>query len=411
MKKKVWIGIILFLILIGSGTFLFFYQEEKKKEEKRLEKQEEQKILETIKNAFSSSVVVKKESKIYEKKQGKYQEIGTVYPEMKFSLTEEKITSSTKYFHIQDTNFYLPYQSVAKNLEKEEELRYENYLPFEEVTLKKDAILLKNGKKQLSFSKEITGKVYRKKENILYFSFLHQLYEVEEDAVKSRTNLDLSNATDAVPVLVYHFIYLNGESCNESICFHEDQVSSHFSYLRDSGAFTITTEELKQFIKGEIELPKKSVLITIDDGARAEKFLPFLEKYQLHATLFLITSWYDVEPFQSPFLEIASHGHDLHNPGVCPGGQGGGIKCLSEEILQNDFRLTREKLNGTTAFCFPFYEYNEYAIEQLQKGGFEMAFIGGMQKARKGINLFKIPRISLNSTTTQEEVKAIVEGE
>ena len=52
--------------------------------------------------------------------------------------------------------------------------------------------------------------------------------------------------------------------------------------------------EYVDWIYGRIELPKKSVLLTIDDGAmgtgkhNGNKLNPLLEKYQINATLFLI---------------------------------------------------------------------------------------------------------------------------
>ena len=60
----------------------------------------------------------------------------------------------------------------------------------------------------------------------------------------------------------------------------------------------------------------------------SNKEIEILEKYQVQATMFLITSQYPTKYFQSEYLELHSHTHNMHNVGVCPGGQGGGIKCL-----------------------------------------------------------------------------------
>ena len=187
------------------------------------------------------------------------------------------------------------------------------------------------------------------------------------------------------------------------ICHSENQVRSHFDYLKSNNYFTLTTKELELFIDSKIRLPKNSVLLTIDDGARAQNFIPILEEYKINATLFLITSWYDKKDYLSNYLEVASHSNDLHNPGKCPGGQGGPIKCLDRTTLLNDLKTSREKLDQTEAFCFPFYEYNDYALSIVKEAGFKIAFIGGMKKVRPGIDKFKTPRISLNNKTTQEE--------
>ena len=98
----------------------------------------------------------------------------------------------------------------------------------------------------------------------------------------------------------------------------------------------------------------------------------------------------------SGYIEYHSHGDNLHNQGICPGGQGGAIKCLNKTKLLEDLALSRKKLAGSTAFCYPFYEYNNYSISVLKEAGFTMAFggtgEGGNYKVKPGIDKFKLPR-------------------
>ena len=144
-------------------------------------------------------------------------------------------------------------------------------------------------------------------------------------------------------------------------------------------------------------------MVTIDDGARAEKFIPLLEEYKIHATLFLVTSWYPTEKFKSDYLEIQSHTDALHEGGKCPGDQGSGLKCLDRNILLKDLKTSRDKLNGAEAFCYPFYEFNNYSESILKEAGFKTAYIGGMQKVRQGINKYRIPRITIMGDNTLDE--------
>ena len=148
----------------------------------------------------------------------------------------------------------------------------------------------------------------------------------------------------------------------------------------------MNTTELRLYLEGKLRAPKKSILVTIDDGARAQNFIPLLEEYQVNATLFLISGWYYTDMFQSDYMELASHTHNLHTPGVCSGGQGSPLKCLDKTKLVADLKTSREVLFGTEAFCFPFYEYNDYALSVIEEAGFEMGFIGGHKNVTKGIN-------------------------
>ena len=73
----------------------------------------------------------------------------------------------------------------------------------------------------------------------------------------------------SIPVINYHFFYdptLN-EKCGELICLTTQKFESHLKYLKDNGYRTLTMREYVDWIYGRIELPKKSVLLTIDDGA------------------------------------------------------------------------------------------------------------------------------------------------
>lgn len=48
-------------------------------------------------------------------------------------------------------------------------------------------------------------------------------------------------------------------------------------------------------------------------------------------------------------------------------GQDVGIKCLPEDEILNDLKASREKLNGSTVFCYSFYEFNDYSIKLAKK--------------------------------------------
>lgn len=139
-------------------------------------------------------------------------------------------------------------------------------------------------------------------------------------------------------------------------------------------------EEFRKWMYGEIDLPEKSVLLTIDDGAKGTDthLIRLLEKYDMHGTLFLITAWWPKEKYTSKNLEIESHGYDIHYSGYCSGVMRGakGL-CISSEELFNDLNKSIDILKTNIAFCFPFYAYNNSAIDVVKNAGFKLAFIGG----------------------------------
>lgn len=233
---------------------------------------------------------------------------------------------------------------------------------------------------------------------------------IVEKVVSNKTSI---NKKGGIAVLNYHFFYDPniGESCNENICLETDAFRRQLDYLKDNGYKTLTIDEFSKWMYNEISLPEKSVLITIDDGAmgtskiNGNKLIPILEEYKMNATLFLITAWWDKSNYESKYLDVESHGDDIHITGDCGNKK---IHCLNKEQLLNDFTISKQKLGTNTAFCYPFYSYNNTAIEAIKETGFKIAFAGGSRKALQSDNKYLIPRYPIHKNTSFEKFVEIV---
>jgi peptidoglycan/xylan/chitin deacetylase (PgdA/CDA1 family) len=64
-------------------------------------------------------------------------------------------------------------------------------------------------------------------------------------------------------------------------------------YLAQNGYRVITMKQLERFLEGKEPLPKKTVVITIDDGYRAtyQVAFPILKKYGFPATVYLYSDF------------------------------------------------------------------------------------------------------------------------
>ena len=416
---RVLIIVTIFISVISLGCGVFIYNDMKEREEvslnvsntrKSLIKDED--ILIKIKSNYGSAVKATKDTKLYINDNGKYKDVGNINKDNILELESiDNIRLDNKYFKLLNSDYYVSYKDVEPTDEYINK-RYLNYIEFPiEVTTKESAVYYdENFNEVFTINIPVTSKVIVNLDDYYGISLLSRLVYVKKEDFSNIVEVDSSEEmAESVPAILYHFIYLDGDtSCNDIICHSEEQIDSHFKFIADNNVFTLNTSEVLSFIKGEINLPKKSILITIDDGARAENFIPFLEKYGLNATLFLVSSWYPVSKFSSPYLEIASHTHNMHTTGACPTGQGGGINCLPESEILNDLKLSRETLNNTKAFCFPFYEYSDYSINLVKEAGFEMAFIGGSTKIKKGINPYKIPRYPILSSFGVDYISNLV---
>ena len=212
---------------------------------------------------------------------------------------------------------------------------------------------------------------------------------------------------EKIPVLNYHFFYKTyDENCHEALCENVDTFRKQLDYLKDNGYYTVSINEFTKWMYGEIELPEKSILITVDDGAHGTSkingnhLIPALEDYKMRATLFLITGWWDIENYRSEYLDVQSHTNDLHYEANC--GHRSKVNCVSYDTLLADLKASIDVVENTDSFCFPFYDYTESSINAVKEAGFKIAFVGGRRKASRSDDKYKIPRYPIYDTTSMD---------
>lgn len=406
MKLSSKISIVCMSVLIvGSLVFLAF----KKDFFKNIIKEEPPKEPEII---LSNNVISTKDVILFIKNNGAFIESGKISKDVYLTLDGKE----NNYFKV--TNLDKEYYVTGEGLKDSEiityDTRYKNYIVFNQNIVINDKLDLYDENNNLLFS--LNGQyslpIYVKDNDRYGVEFEDRLLYVKADSgnIIDNHNTDAIN-TKGIGTLNYHFFYDDSiaeerNDCTQEICASKTQFKEHLDYIKNNNFFTPTMKELEMYIDGKIQLPK-SVVITIDDGWRIELGIKMLEEYQLNATLFVITSWYDPQSFKSPYLEVHSHSDSMHDGGICPTGQGGGIQCLPKETILNDLKTSSDKIGGSTVFCYPFYEYNDYSISVLQEAGFTLAFAGESSRSdnliKVGSNKYKLPRFVVVDYTTMTD--------
>jgi len=218
------------------------------------------------------------------------------------------------------------------------------------------------------------------------------------------------SAAKSIAVLNYHFLYepSKGETCYPSICLDEKEFRRQMQYLQDNGFKTLTMEEFRAWMYGEIELPKKSVLLTFDDGY-VGNLISIMEELDMQATIFSITAWHEREKFVSDNISIESHGHDIHHEGFCKGvTRGAKALCISREELLLDLKISIERVESNIAFCYPFWVVNNYLKDVVKEAGFHLAFGVGYNKATRDSDKYNIPRYVIYNRTSLNEFIGMV---
>ena len=399
--KKGPILVLLLIVLVVVGVIFFLNFGEKKIQKSSKIKEVN---VDDIKSKFNEFVKVGENVKIYDKNE---KEIGTL-SNVELKLKNEEITKDTKYFYAEGIDSYISYKDVQK-IDKINEYKT-GRLPFnKEVTLKENAKINIDDKSYYVFKKEIKFNPIIIDEKY-YFIFDNKLVYVNKDDIKEEKDIEKYKYTSSISVINYHYVVNEEETkeCRQNICLRDYQYDEQMKYLKDNNFYTATMEDLDLWIDKKINLPEKTVVITIDDGWYLPRNIEILEKYNLHATLFLIGHLASPDAYRSESIEIHSHTWDMHNLGECPIGRGGAILCKDKNKIIEDLKKSSDSLGGSKYFAYPFYEYNDHAIEALKEAGFTMAFAGGGRRVVQGEDKFKIPRFGISNTDTLEKIKAIV---
>ena len=415
--KKIYIVIFSVLILSIIGGMLGYKihldnLEKQRQLEEKLRLEREAKLLKEIENNYSEYVITTKDTKLY-KLEGDYIEFGSISKDVVVTLETQELTHETEYFKITslDEEYYISYKDVAKTEKGKENKRYLKYIPFDkQITTNDITNFYLDDKKIYTINKSFTFPVYIIDGDKYYVEYDNKLMYILKEDIKEINDKKNSDALKAkeIATILYHHVYNpdNGEVCATEICHTISQVQSHIDYLKQNEYFTPTMKEFEMWIDGKLNLPKKSIMITLDDGGGGENARDVFTKNEVNATLFVVAGWFDPKVFESEYFEVHSHSTNLHNQYACPGmgNQGGGILCLPKDTLLQDLKTSREMTNMTTVFAYPFYDYNEYSIQVLKEAGFTMAFAGYYETGKPNMTIggdkFRIPRFTLIYNTT-----------
>jgi peptidoglycan/xylan/chitin deacetylase (PgdA/CDA1 family) len=210
----------------------------------------------------------------------------------------------------------------------------------------------------------------------------------------------LNTKVRGIPVLMYHFFYdaSKGQSGRDNNWMEISSFEEQMKYLSDNNYYFPSWEEVEKFIDGKGKLPEKSVVITIDDGDQTfiDLAIPVIEKYNVKATSFVVTSWNGTwlpKTYKSSHMDFQSHSHDSHRAGA--NGKGRLINMSYEEAVQ-DVTKSKTIIGNCKVFCYPFGHYNDTSIQALKDSGYTLAFTTKEGRVYPGANKFALPRIRMS---------------
>lgn len=226
--------------------------------------------------------------------------------------------------------------------------------------------------------------------------------QVNKNTEETNTALATSSATtstlkNGLPVLMYHFFYDKNESTGQDNNFMEiSDFEAQMKYLSDNHFYFPTWQEVEDYIDRKISLPEKSIVITVDDGDDSffELAIPVIQKYNVQATTFVITSWYGYRARDKQAnISYQSHSDCMHEGGS--NGKGVMLSWSYDKIME-DVKTSSQTLGGATVFCYPFGQYNDLDKQVLKDAGYKLAFTTEGGRVYEGSDKYALPRVRMS---------------
>jgi len=408
MKTKI---LIMFIVVALIGGAMYYVSNSRTGNLPKEEAGEK----ENIENYFYSNVTVNKKSNLFKKEEDGFVNIGDIEEGTYLNLE----STDSEYFKLKDEPYYIYYKNIDESDEKETAPEYENKIDIKEKTY-----LCNLEGEQVIKLKEGTSVTAKREQNDYYVIFNNSKYSLKQGENIFNT---YEEKTNGVPVLMYHFFTNTYEEAkNASIIFLDKHTfENQLKYLKENNFYNPTMKELELFMDGVITLPKKSVILTVDDGTLSayNHAFPLLEKYNVNAVFYIITgelegsehpewfmgkSEFD-EMKKSKNIAIHSHTHAMHGTSI--EATKNKMDKVSVEFGVNDINKSSEIVGNKDSFCYPFGISDGNAKEILQKAGYTLAFKmgdGKNGKVTQKSSKLELPRLCIYYYTTQSQFISMV---
>jgi peptidoglycan/xylan/chitin deacetylase (PgdA/CDA1 family) len=209
----------------------------------------------------------------------------------------------------------------------------------------------------------------------------------------------------SVPVLCYHVIreLSKKDSPNQkTYSVSPENFALQIKTLADNGYTTITPDELNAFLTKNRPLPKKPIMITFDDGSKAQYTIgaTILNKYHFKGVFFIMTVAIDKEHYmsQSEIKTLSDNGHIIG----CHTWDHHKVSDYKKEDWQLQIAKPKKQLEKitkkpVTSFAYPYGVWNSVAADSIKKFGFTTAFTI-YTKQDVNVPLYTLPRIIVQNS-------------
>lgn len=186
-----------------------------------------------------------------------------------------------------------------------------------------------------------------------------------------------------LPILCYHRF---GDKTAKMVVTPR-AFTEQMAYLAENGYRVVSLRDSLAFFGGRQALPRKAVVLTIDDGYKSSYRVayPILKRFGFSATIFVYTdfvgakeglTWEEMaEMVASGLVDIQPHSKSHANLAArAPGESSEAAARRVEEEVQVPRRLIEQRLGITVhTFGYPYGDADELVVEEARRGGYRAA--------------------------------------
>ncbi|MFZ2314535.1 MAG: polysaccharide deacetylase family protein [Gammaproteobacteria bacterium] len=235
--------------------------------------------------------------------------------------------------------------------------------------------------------------------------------------------LALADKAVQIPILCYHNF---NPTVPGSMNMRPDIFESQLNWLEENGFTIIPLKEAVAYLQGKREsLPKKSIVITADDGWQSvyTYMLPIIKKHKIPVTLFIYPgtissgkhamTWDELKELQQTGLfDIQGHteGHPNFKQEKKRRSADSYVKFVEQELVLSKKTLNEKLGIDVTLLAWPFGIYNDYLEQAATNAGYKMAFSIDAKPADRDYRPMAQPRYMILESQSMKTFQTIANG-
>lgn len=216
-----------------------------------------------------------------------------------------------------------------------------------------------------------------------------------------------------VPVLVYHNI---GKEARGRLVLGVDAFAEQMKYLKTHGYRVVSVADFVEWLNLRRQLPKKTVVLTFDDGYRSfrDYAYPVLKELRFTATLFVYTDyvgsgrnalgWDDLKALAAEGFDVQAHSKshgDLRRGEHETDAQY--ARRMQAELTEPPRVLAKSIGRPVSFLAYPYGRVDDAVLAKVREQGYHAAFTVRRESNSAFVELLRVSRSQIYSEMTLEQ--------